>query len=440
MLLKEISWIRAKSGKMCPMLKKAALNRYRPLRGVPCFIQQPLKFIKQRLFAIPVVVQLHDHIPGALHMNDLAAFVGCRVNKELSVINAFSTRVNMKKLESLVGNRSVKKVWYDREVRAVLDVASPTVQAPSMWERMLTGKGITVAVLDTGVYNHPDLAGRIKGFKDCINRKDGPYDDNGHGTHVAGDIASNGSKSGLLYRAPAPEAEIVGVKVLDKNGSGTISTVIEGLQWCIDKREELSIKVANLSLGAQASESYRDDPVCQAVEKVWRAGIVVCVAAGNDGPELNSISSPGIDPLVITVGALNDAGTIEPGDDAVADFSSRGPTVDNLVKPDVLAPGTNIISLRAPGSMTDKKSKKTRVGQWYASFSGTSMATPVCAGVVAQMLQLNNSMPPEQVKARLMETARKLSGLDPNVQGAGVIDIKKAAQYSGAAGGPAPNV
>jgi len=440
MLLKEVSWIRAKSEKMCPVLKKTALNRYRPLRGVPCFIQRPLQFIKQRLFAIPVVVQLRDHIPGALHINDLAAFVGCRVHKELVVINAFSTRVNMQKLESLVSNRSVKKVWYDREVRAVLDVASPTVQAPQLWERMLTGKGITVAVLDTGVHNHPDLTGRIKGFKDCINRKNDPYDDNGHGTHVAGDIASNGSKSGLLYRAPAPEAEIVGVKVLNKNGSGSISTVIEGLQWCINNRDELAIKVANLSLGAQASESYRDDPLCQTVEKAWRAGIVVCVAAGNDGPQLRSIGSPGIDPLVITVGALNDVDTIVPGDDVVADFSSRGPTIDNLVKPDVLAPGTNIISLRAPGSVMDKKSKESRVGEWYASFSGTSMATPVCAGVVAQMLQLNNSMTPEQVKARLMETARKLGGLDPNIQGAGVIDIKKAAQYSGTAGESAANV
>lgn len=202
--------------------------------------------------------------------------------------------------------------------------------------------------------------------------------------------------------------------------------MIEGIQWCINNKDDLGIRVLNMSLGSAATESYKNDPVCQAVEKAWQAGIVVCVAAGNDGPQPQTINSPGIDPLVITVGALDDINTISPEDDQVAGFSSRGPTVDNLTKPDILAPGADIISLRSPGSLLDKKNRQSRVDNWYTSLSGTSMATPVCSGVVAQILQLNSSLTPDQVKARLMETARTLH-LEPNIQGAGVIDAQKAA-------------
>lgn len=426
MILREVSWIRASSNKLCPEVRKAALEWYRPLKKVPCFIQKPFKFLKQRWRKIPVIVQLDNSLAGIYSSRILAASVGCTVQRELGLLNAFSTKVNAKNLELLVNNRRVKKIWYDREVKAVLDVASPTVQSPALWENNLTGQGVVVAVLDTGIYDHPDLSGRIKAFNDLVNQKTNPYDDNGHGTHVAGDIASNGSQSGFRYCGPAPEAEVVGVKVLDKMGSGSFSTVIEGIQWCIDNKESLKIKVINMSLGAAAIESYQNDPVCQAVEKAWQAGIVVCAAAGNDGPEPKTISTPGIDPIIITVGALDDINTTNPDDDDVAEFSSRGPTIDDLIKPDILAPGANIISLRSPGSMLDKKNSQSRVDNWYSSFSGTSMATPVCCGVVAQMLQADGSLTPEQVKARLIETARKLGDLDPNVQGAGVIDAQEA--------------
>jgi serine protease AprX len=330
-------------------------------------------------------------------------------------------------MEKLIKNKLVKKIWYDREVKAVLDVASPTVQSPQLWEQGVTGRGIVVAVLDTGIYDHPDLYGRIVGFKDFVKNKTNPYDDNGHGTHVAGDIGSNGSQSGNSYRAPAPEASLVGVKVLDKDGTGRLSTVIEGIQWCIDNKESLGIRILSMSLGSTAIESYADDPVCQAVEKAWVNGLVVCVAAGNDGPQLKTITSPGIDPLVITVGAADDMDTVTPEDNQAAWFSSRGPTIDGLIKPDLLAPGVNIVSLRSPGSTLDKQNKKTRIDNWYIPLSGTSMATPVCAGVVAQLLQRDGSLTPDQVKKRLMVNACKLENLDSNTQGAGVIDAGRAA-------------
>jgi len=209
MVFQEVSWIRSHGHKICPVLKKAALEWYRPLKYVPCFMQKPFKYIKQRWRKLPVIVQVKNTEDYLFSIEKIAASAGCSIRRELPLINSFSTKVNAKSLESLVLSNNVKKIWYDREVRAVLDVASPTVQAMSLWERDITGSGIVVAVLDTGIYEHPDLSGRIVGFKDLINQKNNPYDDNGHGTHVAGDITSNGSQFGFFYRGPALEANLV---------------------------------------------------------------------------------------------------------------------------------------------------------------------------------------------------------------------------------------
>ncbi|MEW6661372.1 MAG: S8 family peptidase [Bacillota bacterium] len=426
MVLQEVHWLRSHRAKLCPMLKRAALDWYRLNRHYPCFLLKPFRILKQRFHKIPVIVQVEDtRDPASIY--SIAALANCQVIRELPLINGFATKVNAKSLEKLVQSVHVKRVSYDREVRAVLDVASSAIGSAALWETGLTGKGIVVAVLDTGIYPHPDLAGRIVGFKDFVKHKSVPYDDNGHGTHVAGDIAANGRESEFRYRAPAPEAALVGVKVLDKMGIGSLSRVIEGIQWCIENKEVYGIKVLNLSLGSEAADSYVNDPVCQAVEKAWQAGIVVCAAAGNSGPEAGTINSPGIDPVVITVGALDDRNTTSLEGSLVADFSSRGPTIDGLVKPDLLSPGVNIISLRSPGSKLDKTNKQSRVNKWYASLSGTSMATPVCAGAVAQLLQSNPALTPDQVKARLVESAIKLEDLAPNVQGAGILHVPGAA-------------
>lgn len=427
MMFKEAGWIRSNAGRLCPLVKKASLDWYRPAKCLPCFLYKPFKYLKQRLHKIPVIVQAAENRLGEQTLRELALSAKCRIHRELTLINSFATKVTAGQLEKLLQNNLVKKIWYDREVKAVLDVASPTVHSAPLWELGITGRGIVVAVLDTGIYAHPDLEGRIVGFKDLVKNKTNPYDDNGHGTHVAGDIGSDGSQSDNLYRGPAPEAGLVGVKVLDKNGAGTLSTVIEGVQWCIDNKESLGIRILSMSLGSTATEPYTDDPACQAVEKAWTNGIVVCVAAGNDGPQPKTITSPGIDPLVITVGAADDMDTITTDDNQAAWFSSRGPTIDGLIKPDVLAPGVNIISLRSPGSTLDKENKKSRIGNWYIPLSGTSMATPVCAGVAAQVLQRDGLLTPDQVKKRLMENTNPLYGIDPNIQGAGVIDAVKAA-------------
>lgn len=427
-MYREVKWIRTGSPKLCSMLRKEALEWYRPIKYIPCFIQQPLMFLKQRLRKLPVIVQLNESITTQ-RLQNVALETGTRLQKELSIINAFTAKVSVKELEALTNNPGIKKIWYDRSVHALLDIASPVVKAPEIWETGFDGKGVTVAVLDTGIYEHPDLttpSNRILAFVDLVKNSAAPYDDHGHGTHVAGDIGSGGASSSGFYRGPAPQVNLVGVKVLDKQGSGSLSTVIQGLNWCINKKEELGIKVINLSLGSKATASYRDDPLCQAVEKAWLEGIVVCAAAGNEGPSEKTINSPGIDPVIITVGAVDDKNTVDMHDDKIAEFSSRGPTIDGLVKPDVVAPGVNIISLNVPGSINDKRNKGNNQ-RWYTSMSGTSMATPVCAGVVALMLQANPGLTPDEVKYYLKKTAID-TGNDQLIQGTGLVDAHRAVE------------
>ncbi len=425
MIINNIAWIRSHSVKLCPKLKKQVLEWYRPTRSMPCLMHRGNLAFKRQWQKIPVIVQLEEPEIVSLSASDLASSAGCRVKRRLPVINSFSTDVNEKSLKQLLATKKVKKIWYDSEVKTLLQKASPTVAAPPLWETGLTGKGITVAVLDTGIHEHADLNGRIAAFKDFIGGRGEAYDDNGHGTHVAG-CAASGCRENGGYKGPAPEAELVGIKVLSKTGAGSLSTIIEAVQWCIEHKEQFGIRIMNLSLGSEAYQSYRDDPLCQAVEKAWNSGIVVCAAAGNSGPERGTISSPGIDPLIITVGASNDRDAPEPAGNTVAHFSSRGPTIDGLLKPDVLAPGVEIVSLRAPGSLLDRTNKDARVGSGYFSLSGTSMATPVCAGVAAQLLQADSSLEPNQVKELLLESAVIIPGVESSTQGSGIVNGYKA--------------
>src|SRR5699024_4691412 len=185
-----------------------------------------------------------------------------------------------------------------------------------------------------------DLSGRIRTFADLVNDRNDPYDDNGHGTHCAGDVAGDGTASSSKYRGPAPQAELIGVKVLNRMGSGSLETVMQGVEWCIQYNEDnpdSPIDIISMSLGSEAG-SYNnedDDPMVKVVEKAWDEGIVMCVAAGNSGPDPQTIASPGVSDQVITVGALDDKNTADTrSDDTVAEFSGRGPTVYGEIKPD----------------------------------------------------------------------------------------------------------
>ena len=382
--------------------------------------------------AVPVIVSFDHQVESSIRQEalDLCSTGSCNeVHGELRTPKGFYGKISPGTIRRLTEQDGVRKVFHDREVRSFLDVARKSsgvteVQA----QEGLTGKGVTIAVIDTGSHPHVDLMkpdSRIVAFADLVGGEEEPYDDQGHGTHCAGDAAGNGHLSEGLYAGPAPEAKLVGVKVLDKNGSGQLSQVIKGVEWCVENREKYDIRILSLSLGAPAFESYRDDPLAQAVEAAWHSGLVVCAAAGNEGPYPGTISTPGHDPVILTVGSADDRNTVDRKDDVKASYSSRGPTLDLLVKPDIYAPGTNIISLSVPGSPLEEQMPENRVNEYYINLSGTSMATPFCAGVAALLLEANPTLSPNDVKSILKFTAQPMEG-----DQAGYLDVGRAVEMA----------
>ncbi|WP_077623723.1 S8 family peptidase [Sediminibacillus massiliensis] len=419
-------------------LREEILNIYKPFKWMPCFLHKVLEGSLRRSRNIPVIIEFEKecYLEGCAQVDGIMKkHRKNKIKRHFSRIGCCSARVTPNSLNEILSTCSrVKKVHLNRKVHALLDVAVPSANASNVKRdnQVLTGKGVNIAILDTGIHPHQDLNGRITGFKDLVKGRTEPYDDNGHGTHCAGDAAGNGSASSSRYKGPAPEATLTGVKVLDKRGSGSLDTVIEGVDWCIQYNEENpknKIDIISMSLGSSAQPFANEDldPMVQMVEEAWAAGITVCVAAGNEGPDSGTISSPGISDRVITVGALDDRDTSDTkDDDDVADFSSRGPTIYGIAKPDILAPGVNIVSLRSPRSYIDKLQKANRVGDEYFVMSGTSMATPICAGVVALMKQHNPELQPDDMKDLLLSGADLWEGKDRNIYGAGYINAERS--------------
>ncbi|HEX2051392.1 MAG TPA: S8 family peptidase, partial [Actinomycetota bacterium] len=302
------------------------------------------------------------------------------------------------------------------------------VRANDLWTRGIDGRGSTVALLDTGVYaSHPDLAGRVLHCEDLSHEAGTEAhcaDTFGHGTFMAGLIAGDGTASNGKYSGAAPGARIVAVKAAGFDGATDVSTVLAGIQWIVAHKDVYGIDVMNLSLGTDSAQDYRLSPPNYAVERAWAAGIVVVVSAGNSGPDAATVMKPGDDPYVITVGASNDEGSMAIGDDRVPVFSSRGPTRANgLAKPDVVSPGVHTVSLRSPGSAIDQSYGSTAaVDGLYFKGTGTSMATATVSGIVAQLLQDEPGLSPDQVKHRLTSTARDIDETDPMLAGSGLVD------------------
>jgi subtilisin family serine protease len=300
----------------------------------------------------------------------------------------------------LAARPDVEMIWLDEPVHTTLDVSVPLIGAPSVWSAGFTGKGIRVGVVDTGIDSgHPDLVGRVLVTRDFTG--EGETDNHGHGTHVAGIIGGTGAQSGGKYRGVAPECLFVASKVLKGDGSGMMSDVIAGLEFVAEQH----VQVVNLSLGG-GSNCDGTDALSVACDSVVDQGIVVCVAAGNSGPGAGTLGSPGCAKKVITIGATDKQ-------DGIADYSSRGPSLDGRVKPDLCFPGSSIHSCRA---------KNTSMGQpiddYYTTASGTSMATPHATGSSALLLQKQTKLLPQEIKDALMNSAKDL-GLDANTQGKG---------------------
>jgi serine protease AprX len=284
------------------------------------------------------------------------------------------------------------------------------------------GRGVTVAVVDTGIADVPDLAGRVSKRVDLTDT--GAGDGYGHGTFMAGLISASGAASGGAYRGVAPRADLIDVKVADAQGHTDLITVLRGLQWVSDHGK--NVQVLNLSLSSNSPLPYQIDPLTQALESLWHHGITVVVPSGNDGPGTGSVTSPGNDPLLVTAGGLDTLGTADHGDDVVGAWSGRGPTWQGEVKPDLVAAGGHVVSLRSPGSVVDESNPLARVGNGYFRGSGTSMAAAVTSGIIAGALSEQPKLRPDAVKNLLTATAYTSAGLSRSAgAGAGGLDAAR---------------
>lgn len=276
----------------------------------------------------------------------------------------------------------------------------------------LTGKGVGVAVLDTGLFPHRDFENRISAFVDVVNDRDYPYDDCGHGTHICGIIGGSGLVSDGRYQGMAPGCDLIAVKVLDRKGNGYASDVLKGIAWIISHKDELGIRVVNISVGSYGKKGMSESSaLVKGVNRAWDAGLVVVVAAGNNGPRRMTITTPGISRKVITVGCSDDNTEVLVSGSRMVDYSGRGPTAACVCKPDIIAPGCNVVSCAA---RPDR----------YAIKSGTSMSTPIVSGAIALLLEKYPEMTNRDVKLKLMESSRDV-GLPKNQQGWGLLDVER---------------
>ncbi|NJE60567.1 S8 family serine peptidase [Thermococcus sp. 21S7] len=356
--------------------------------------------------------------------------MGAKIKYSYKIIPAIAVKMKVRDLLLIAGMidtgffgntkvSGIKFIQEDYKVRVSDATSVSQIGADTVWNSLgYDGSGIVVAVIDTGIdASHPDLKGKVVAWYDVVNGKTTPYDDNGHGTHVAGIVAGTGAVNSR-YIGVAPGAKLVGVKVLAADGSGTISDIIAGVDWVVQNKDKYGIKVINLSLGSSQS-SDGTDSLSQAVNNAWASGLVVCVAAGNSGPKTYTVGSPAAADKVITVGAVDST-------DTIASFSSRGPTADGRLKPEVVAPGVDIIAPRASGT-----SMGTPIDNYYTKASGTSMATPHVAGAAALILQAHPTWSPDKIKTAFIETADivKPDEIADIAYGAGRINVYKAINY-----------
>jgi serine protease AprX len=290
------------------------------------------------------------------------------------------------------------------------------------------GAGVTVAVVDTGIADVPDLAGRVVRRLDFTGTGNG--DGYGHGTFMAGLIAGSGASSGGTYRGVAPSASLIDIKVADAKGSTDLITVLRGLQWVSDHSRQ--VKVLNLSLSSGSTLPYQIDPLNQALRSLWHRGVTVVVPSGNEGPDAGTVTAPGNDPLLLTVGGLDDGGTADRRDDVVGVWSGRGPTSQGDPKPDLVAPGGHVVSLRSPGSVVDMTAPQARVGDHYFKGSGTSMATAVTSGIVAVTLAAQPKLGPDSIKSLFTSTAYAAPSLTRAAGGgSGGMDAARVLEAAG---------
>ena len=400
--------------------------------------------------------------------NDLVNKNG-RLKKSFDRIGVISAELPLSQIKELAKNPNVAYISPDRPIASTGHIENVTGALQSrglVSGTTLDGTGIGVAVLDSGIDTYHKLNDSNATHPGVVFTKNftgvsATRDNYGHGTHVASIIAGDSPQSpfnSVSYRGVAPNAKLLNLRVLDQNGVGSVSNAIAAIDWAIANKAAYNIRVMNLSIGTPAIDSYKNDPLCLAARRAVNAGIVVVASAGNNGKDANGrklyglINSPGIEPSVITVGAANTFGTDSRSDDKVTTYSSRGPTrgyttnaigqkvFDNLIKPDLVAPGNKIITARAFSnsgtnnivsenpSLEVNPTANSNVKLMY--LSGTSMAAPMVSGTAALMIQANPNLTPNLVKAILMYSAQPIAGCNTFEQGAGLVNVDGAIRLS----------
>lgn len=403
--------------------------------------------------SISVIVR---ELPGSGDMPEQAvADLGGTVERHIGIIDGFVAHVPEGGIQALERSAGVHSVTENTRMRMLHNPGSShtvgqadslhgslsLMKANQLWDEGITGEGVDVALIDTGVLpvnglthpgkviNGPDLS--FESQSDDLRY----MDTMGHGTHMAGIIAGRddgsstpGSHSHSDFMGVAPDARLVSVKVANAVGATDVSQVLAAIDWVVQHRNDdgMNIRVLNLSFGTDGTESYLTDPLTYAVEVAWRKGIVVVAAAGNSGYGNEMLNNPAYDPHIIAVGADDTMGTNRMDDDVIPEWSSKG---DGVRNPDVVAPGRSIVSLRAPGSYIDDVFGSTGyVSDRFFKGSGSSQAAAMVSGAAALMLEENPSLTPDQVKYLLRSTAKQLKAADSIAQGKGLVDVYEAAK------------
>ena len=337
--------------------------------------------------------------------------------ESIDFINAICAKLNIDDIINLAKSDEVKYISSTSKVLSCVNVSKKIINVENY--KIKSNGDFSVAVIDTGVYPHLDFVlgkNNLIAFHDVINNRTIPYDDNGHGTFVSGLIFSKGFMSCGKYSGVDPSAQLVSVKALDCNGETSSVNILKAMQWVYDNRVKYNIKVVCMSFGSVLLNS--NDPLIIGAESLWDAGIIVCSASGNAGPLYSTIKSPGASNKIITVGALNDYrdefGNYDVSKFKVADFSSRGPALNNY-KPDCVVSGVDVCSACNYG--LNKK--------FYNLMSGTSVATPIVAGVASLILKNNKLFTPNQVKNFILNNCKQISG-DRNAEGKGLFAFKNS--------------
>ena len=401
-------------------------------------------------YKIPVIVRLSQ---SAKKSRTLAGRT-----RPLDSIRSYSTFLRSGEIDQLLESGDVERISIDSVVsasqidRSARRSAQPdlpssdylaTIGAQSVTRAGLDGAGMTVAVFDSGIYGHPDLdyGNKIVFSVDFTSGEavvtDRNQDGYGHGTHVAGLIAGDGRSSGGLYRGVAPRASLIDVKVLGDDGMGRVSNLIAAIEWVTEYRRELDVRVANFSVSTPAFEPFYQDPLCEAVKSMTRAGITVVASSGNLGrlegyPEIwGGVTSPGTSSYVITVYPLNHKGTADRTDDVATTYGSRGPSFGTrLWKPDLAAPGNRITSLVSPESFLAAERSDSRIGDEYLELSGSSMAVPLVSGSALLLLQAEPRLSPLGIKRALLATVTDDAQAHPLEQGRGTLNVQLALELT----------